>query len=380
MYPQEFIDKIKETVSMVRLASEYVALEKVGSKNGKGVYRGRCPHPDHTDKNPSFCVWEASNSWACLVCHNGKKTAKFKNFGSDCIAFIMWIKGMSWKETVVYLAQKYEIPLPDDKNQKLLDNKKNLAYSYMDNLNGKAFNYLRARGLSKEDCYEWGIGFDGQKIIFPLLDRYRNILGFTKRWIVEPENCVDKYKNSSNSRIFNKGMYLYGTHKLDLDFNEMRITEGSMDVILADKYGVKNIVATLGTAFTDGHIDIIKHYKMTPVFCMDGDKAGLAAVKKSIDLLSEHSIYSKIFLLPEGKDMADLALELKENIEPYIQDHSITYGNYLISNEMNSYLAKVNELKLKYYPKILKILKQVPSEEEQKILKSHIKNLMNIEV
>jgi DNA primase len=376
MFPQEFIDKVKDSVDMRKLAEEYTVLEKVGN----GVYRGPCPHPEHDDKHPSFCVWEKSQSWACLVCHHGKKTDKFKNYGSDCIAFIRWIKKCSMPMAIEFLANKYGIPLPSKKNQKLLDMKKVLAYSYMDNLKGQALNYLLDRGLSKEDCYEWGIGYDGQKIIFPLLDRYKNILGFTKRWIVMPEDRDDKYKNSSNSAIFNKGMYLYGTHKLDLEFRELRITEGSMDVILPDKYGVKNIVGTLGTAFTDGHIEIIKHYKMIPVFCFDGDPAGLKAINKSIFLLAEQGIYSKILILPEGKDMADLAMELKEDTEAYIQEHSITYGNYLISNEMNSYLSKVNELKLLYYPKLLKILKQVPSNDEQKILKSHIKNLMNIDI
>lgn len=376
MYPQEFIDKIKEVVPMRQLAEEYTVLEKVGN----GIYRGRCPHPEHKDKNPSFCVWEKSNSWACLVCHHGKKTEKFKNYGSDCIAFIRWIKKMSMPQAIEYLAKKYHIPLPDKKNQKLLDAKKALAYSYMDNLTGKALKYLTDRGLSKEDCYSWGLGYDGQKIIFPLLDRYKNILGFTKRWIEMPENCVDKYKNSPNSPIFNKGLYLYGTHKLDLEFEEIRITEGSMDVILADKYGVKNVVGTLGTAFTDGHIEIIKHYKLIPVLCFDGDSAGLKAINKTASLLAEHGIYCKVFILPDGKDMADLALELKEDLEDYIKEHSITYGNHLISDEMNSYLAKVNELRLKYYPKLITILNQVPSVEEKSILKSHIKNMMNIDI
>ena len=79
MFPQEFIDKVKDAVDMRKLAEEYTLLEKVGN----GIYRGPCPHPEHDDKHPSFCVWEKSQSWACLVCHHGKKTEKFKNYGSD---------------------------------------------------------------------------------------------------------------------------------------------------------------------------------------------------------------------------------------------------------------------------------------------------------
>lgn len=380
MYPQEFIDKIKATVKMKELAEDYTELEKVGVKEGKPIWRGRCPHPEHVDKNPSFCVWDCYQSWACMVCHQGKKSKKFKNEGSDCIAFIMWIKKISMPQAIEFLAKKYNIPLPSKKNQAIFDAKKKLAYAYMDNLKGKALKYLIDRGLNEEDCFEWGLGFDGMKIIFPLLDRYKNILGFTKRWIEMPEGKDDKYKNSPNSPIFNKSLYLYGTHKLDLEFEEIRITEGSMDVILADKYGVKNIVGTLGTAFTDGHVEIIKHYKLIPVLCFDGDPAGLKAINKTASLLGDNGIYCKVFILPNGKDMADLALELKEDTEQYISDHSITYGNHLLNDEMGLYLAQANELKLKHYPKLLSILKQVPSVEERNVLKSHIKNLMNIDM
>lgn len=379
MFPQDFIDKVKEATDIVKLVEEYTELKKVGPN----IYEGHCPHPDHVDNDPSFRVWSDSQSWACMVCHCGKKSDKFKIYGSDCIAFIQWIENKKWKDAILYLAEKANVPIPTEKNQKLLDEKKRLAISYSDNLlntPNKAMTYLNNRGITQEDCIKWGLGYDGVKIIFPLLDRYRGVLGFTKRWIEMPEGRNDKYKNSSNSPIFNKRKYLYGIHNLTDECDELRITEGSTDVIIADKYGVKNIVATLGTAFTDEHVELIKHYKKTPVFVMDGDEAGLNAIKKSIDILANHNIYSKLVILPNGKDLADLATELKENTEEYIQNNSITYGNYLIQNELNLYQAKVNELKLKHYPNLLKVLSKVPSQEEQKILKSYIKKAMDIDM
>lgn len=157
MFPQSFIDKIKNTVDMKLLAEEYTELKKVG----QGIYRGRCPHPNHIDNKPSFCVWTKFNSWSCLTCHQGKKSDKFKNYGSDCIAFIMWIEKKSWIDSVKYLAKKYSIPLPSRKNEKLFKQKKELAYSYMENLKGESFKYLCNRGLDSEDCYEWGLGLIG---------------------------------------------------------------------------------------------------------------------------------------------------------------------------------------------------------------------------
>lgn len=344
------------------------------------MYKGHCPHPKHKDNDPSFRVWADSRSWACMVCHQGKKSFHDKVYGSDCIAFVQWIENLSWKEAVFYLADKYNVPLPDSKHEAILKEKKNLTYSYMGNLKGKSLKYLLSRGLTEKDCFNWGLGYDGQKIVFPLLDRYRNVLGFTRRWIIVPEGAPDKYKNSSNNAIFNKSLYLYGIHNLDDDFEEIRITEGSLDVILAHKYGVKNITATLGTAFTDGHVELMKHYNKIPVFCMDGDPAGLKAINKSIKLLADNGIYSKLLILPDGKDMADMALELQDDLEEYIQDNAITYGNYLIQQEMNKYNAKVNELKLKHYPTLLKVLDKVPYEDERKILKSYIKQTMGIEI
>lgn len=380
-FPQEFVDQVKETVDVVKLISEYTDLKKVGPN----LYEGHCPHPDHHDSTPSFRVWTDSQSWACMGCHNGKKTESnklYKNYGSDCIAFIRWIepKYRNWRSAVIYLAQKYHIPIPTEENDLLYKHKKTMAYSLMYNLYGEPLKYLEDRGLTIKDCDEWMIGFDGQRITFPLFDRYKNILGFTRRWLHVPEGANDKYKNSSNSKIFNKSNYFYGIHNLDTEFDEIRITEGSMDVILANKYGAKNIVATLGTAFTQGHIDMIKHYGKIPVFCLDGDEAGLKAVNKAITLLAEQGVYSKILILPNGKDLADMSLELNEGIEEYIQKHSITYGTYIFNQTIGEYNSKVNEIKIKMMPEFRALLDFIPSEDEKIIIKSFIRNSMGIDI
>lgn len=369
MYPQSFINDIKSKVDIVKLVEEYTKLTKAGPY----LYVGKCPNPKHNDSTPSFRVWSDKQSWACMSCHYGKKNKAYKNFGSDCIAFIQWIKNLSWKQAVDYLANKYNIPIPDDKNAKLFLKQKALSKAYQDNLQGKALNYLKDRGINKEDCIEWGLGFDGDKICFPLYDRYKNILGFTKRWINVPVNADDKYRNSNNSAIFNKRMYLYGIHNIDEEFPEIRITEGPMDVILANKYGAKNIVGTLGTAFTDEHINIIKHYGLTPVFCLDGDNAGIIAATKAINVLAENNIYSKILILPNNLDMAELTLKEKYNIEKYIADNSKTYGFYCIENKLNEFNSKLIELQMRYYPEIMDVLSKVPSQKEKKVLQLYMK-------
>lgn len=379
MLPQSFIDQVKSATDMIKLARKHVDLKKVGD----GIWNGRCPNPDHRDSEPSFTVWEHDQSWCCYGCHNGKKNTnrRDKNYGSDCFAFVQWISNgkTGWKQAILQLAEQAQLQVPTNENQALYDQRRILAESYTKSLHGKAFNYLLSRGLSRKDMEEWKLGFDGNRITFPLFDRYRTVVGFTKRWLEMPEGQHDKYRNSPNSKIFNKGYYLYGIHLINDDCEEIRITEGPMDVVLSKKYGVHNIVATLGTSFTDGHIELVRNYGKVPVFCMDGDLAGLKSMRKSIEALAEAGIYSKILILPDGMDMADLALQLKDGLEDYIQANAMTYGFFRLRDMITQYDSKMHELKLKLYPDIVKLLEEVPGEEKF-LLKDFIKQRLQLEL
>ena len=94
-YQRDFIDKVKESTDLLELISEYTELKK----EGRYIWRGRCPHPDHNDSTYSFTVNTKTNSWCCYGCHSDKKGVN-NNYGSDCIAFIQWInKGkLSWAQ------------------------------------------------------------------------------------------------------------------------------------------------------------------------------------------------------------------------------------------------------------------------------------------
>lgn len=376
MLSQDFIDKVKSAVDMLKLAQRYVELKPAGH----GIWQGTCPHPDHNDDTPSFIVWEKEQSWACMGCHSGEKSVKHKNYGSDCIAFMQWIEGLGWRQAILKLANQEGIKPEEDKYAEVYEHNRRLSLSYNKNMPSPVYGYLKERGLNQQDLDDFLIGFDGLRITFPLFDRYRRILGFSKRKFVEKDKDAPKYKNSPNSNVFNKSSYLYGIHLLNDDSDEIRITEGAMDVVVPNKYGVKNIVATLGTSFTKNHVALIKNINKTPVFCMDGDEAGLKSVKKSVDMLSEEGIYSKILLLPEGVDMADLANQYKENTEEYIQEHSITYGQMMIQEVINQYDSKVNELRIKLYPEIKNIVQLITNKDEQKVIRDYVCERMGLKI
>lgn len=375
-FPDDFIEELKTKTNLVKLVKEYTQLREVGL----GIWQGVCPHPDHNDDTPSFTVWQKSNSWSCYGCHSGKKGID-GNVGSDAIAFVQWIENLNFRQAVVKLAEWNNIPIPNDKNQKEFRKNEALSFKYQKALykNLDVLEYLYDRGLDDNDIDSFYLGYDSynDRIVFPLYDKYKNIVGFNKR-ITEPNTKGEvKYKNSSNSDIFNKSNYLYGIHNLDDSFDEIRITEGSMDVILAQKYGVKNVVATLGTSFTEQHAKAIYKTGKTPVLIFDGDSAGKKGLYKALSYFESLGVYCKIVELPLGKDLADMANEMKFNLEKYIKDHSLTAGYLQIKNIINSYQSSLYELKLYTAPKIEEVLNFVPY-TEKRILKSFVKDELNI--
>ena len=375
-FPDEFIKELKDKTDLVQLVKEYTKLKKVSP----GVWQGVCPNPNHQDDTPSFTVWQKTNSWSCYGCHSGKKGVE-GNKGSDAIAFLQWIENLQWRQAVIRLAEWNDIPLPTDKNQKEFKKNYNLNQKFRRDLykHEEILDYIYERGLDDIDIESWALGYDSynKRIVFPLFSKYKDIIGFNKRILDSDSKDGKKYINSSSSEIFNKSTYFYGIHNLDNDCNEIRITEGSMDVILAHKFGVKNIVATLGTAFTEQHAKAIKKTGKTPVIIFDGDDAGDNGILKAISYFDALGVYCKIVHLPKGKDLADLSLELKFGIENYIRRNSVTAGYEQISKVVNEYHASLYTIRLEYIPRLEEIMKNVPK-VEQRMLKSYIKDEMNI--
>lgn len=374
MFPQTFLDKVKD-VSMLDLASQYTQLKKAGAN----VWQGTCPKPNHNDGTPSFVVWEKSNSWCCMGCHNGKKGQK--NYGSDTIAFMQWIEDLKWRDAVLKVAEFADIPKPSEENDKELDRNFKLTQKFVKDLNEETYEYLLSRGLSNEDMRKWLIGYDKfeDRIVFPLMDKYKNILGFNKRVLTPTTDEGKKYINSSNSKIFNKSKYFYGIQNIDKNYPYIRITEGSMDVILSDKFGLKNVVASLGTAFTEDHAKEIKRMGLIPVLIFDGDEAGANAILKAVELLNAEGVYSKIMRLPEGIDLAELSLQCGASIEEYVTSRSVTYGYDKIRSIIDEYNKELYELKLKMYPKVNELLSVVPHNEKD-ALKSFLFDEINMKV
>lgn len=361
-YPRDFIDKVKESTDIVKLVSEYIDLKKTG----RYLYSGKCPI--HDDSTASFVVNTDTNSWCCYGCHCDKKGVN-GSYGSDCIAFIQWINRgkLTWYQAIEFLAKRAGIPIPDDKNKKYYDRNKLLNRKYNKDMNQDVKEYCLERGLESYDIAKYELGYDSieHRLTFPLFDMYNNIVGFNKRRLSEDQD--KKYIHSSNNAIFNKSSYLYNINNIDREYKYIFITEGVFDVILASKYGLKNVVCTLGCSFSEEHYKIIKSLGLTPVLLYDNDKKGQESIRTATDMIYSKGTYPLVYILPVGYDLADYAVERKYQLSRDIENNIITYGYMKAKDIALQYLNELYLLKAKYRPQVNDMLETIPEEERKEI-------------
>lgn len=364
-FDKEWLDKLKEETNLKELVEERT--DTVLKKAGVNRYMGRCPHPDHNDSDASFYVDLDKNTWCCYGCHSDKKNAQEGNYGSDCIALLQWLdnNANSWSYYVKELAKRINMPLPAEKNQQLLMKNYKLCMKYFNGMTDEAYDYVYGRELENETLDKWYIGFDSydNRIVFPLLDSYNNVVGFNKRLInIKTKGLKQKYIHSSNSEVFEKAKYIYGLNHIDKNADYIILTEGVFDVILPQQYGVKNTVCALGTTLSDYQVNLLAKYNKEIIIAYDCDEKGLKTLKKVIPLFRQAGIRTKMLPLPEETDLADLALQLKENLLDYIMNNAVSYAYYQAKSIINDYNKELFELNYKF----TNLLKAIDFDEEDK--------------
>ena len=391
-YSNEFKEQVKSATDLLELIGEYTTLKKIGDN----VWSGRCPHPDHHDSSPSFRVFKNGPddyTWKCFGCQDPyAKKGEGNNYGSDCFAFIQWVndykgskKRISFNDSIRILAERAGLNVPKQRSyEHLYVHNERLALAAFANQVPQLRKYLFSRGLDESDIDRWIIGFRQQKeenamvdrIVFPLVNENNRCIGFSNRVLREGDSDA-KYWNSPKSDIFSKREYLFG-HQFVTDFEELRVTEGQFDVILASKFGAKNVVATLGTAFTREHAIKCKAMKKKPVFIFDGDEAGIKGIKRAIANSTEQDLPCKVCSLPKGKDLAEISLELGNDIEDWITNHSIPAWEYQLWEPTIQYESGLQELKMKMLPEIRNASSFPMTKEERILFMSYVKERFGI--
>lgn len=342
-FREDTIEEIRARVDLVELIGEHVNLRRQGNR-----FVGRCPF--HTEKTPSFHVTPENGLFYCFGCGTG----------GDVFSFIMKQEHLEFPQAVEKLAQRAGVALLPEKDlsprqqknleelQRLREINREAAFYYYQTLRtneGKeALNYLKNRQIRQESLTEFALGYAPHKyqelhdhllakgftleemlesglliqrengvfigrfrdrIMFPITDTRGRVVGFGGRLLAQGE---PKYLNSPETKVFNKKGLLYGLH---LALPEIRrqgqvlLVEGYLDVIALRQGEFKNVVASLGTAFSQEHAALLKRYTREAVIVFDSDEAGIKATQRAIDILREQGIRVKVAALPGAKDPDD---------------------------------------------------------------------------
>ena len=330
----ESIDEIKSQVNVYDVISQYLPLEKVGSS-----YRALCPF--HPEKTPSFYVSPQKNIWKCFGC--GKS--------GSAITFVMEYEGLSFSEALIKIAEKQGIKLKFTGKDKFQENKKyyqllelvskfyqqqlrtspkarkylsdrNILPSTIDKFNigyspedDSFIKWIEKNNINKEDLVKIGVissieskkdKFSG-RIIFPIKNLQGKIVGFGGRSI-EP-NKSPKYLNSPETQIYKKSEILYGLYEskdLIRELKEAILVEGYFDVISPYQIGIKNVVATLGTALSLKQTKMLKKFVNKVYILYDSDEAGKKAAIRAAKMLLYQGI-DVYYVNIENKDPDELA-------------------------------------------------------------------------
>ena len=335
--------QIKEKLDIVQFLRGYVELAPAG-KN----FKARCPF--HKERSPSFMVSPDRQTWHCFgSC----------NTGGDIFTFLMKYENLEFFEALKVLAEKAGIELrradPAEERQfgVLYDLQLKAKEFFVAELAraARAKEYLSSRKLKQETIDEFELGFapnvpdaltlflikkgfnvqdmersglilKGERggyfdrfrgrIMFPIANHFGKTVGFTGRVLPEFDNGqMGKYVNSPETAIFKKSKLLYGFAKTKgaiREANEALLVEGQMDFLKCYEVGVKNVIATSGTALTADHLAVLRRYAERLIFSFDNDEAGGNAAERAIDLANAGDFEVKILQLPEGlKDPAEAA-------------------------------------------------------------------------
>ncbi len=373
-----FVARVRDDSDILSVVARYVTLTQKG-----GRYWACCPF--HSEKTPSFTVDPNKGFYHCFGC----------GAGGNVFNFISKMENISYFDAVKLQARRLNIPLPNERprsvaeieaerEEKALYEVNELARNFFHNCltltpyGENAREYLAGRGISEEIIKDFKLGYApndwdklsnafvkrgiatkhlidaglvGQRtrdrglydrfrdrVMIPIVDTTGHVLAFGGRVLnSNGDSIVDapKYLNSPETRIFNKRRVLFGLDRAAADIRREGfaiVVEGYMDTISLVAAGIKNVIATLGTAFTVDHARILTRYSRRIIFCYDNDEAGQRATMRALPIIADAGAQASVVIVPDGKDPdefvrkhgSDAFRELTANAMPMI-DYRIKF-------------------------------------------------------
>ncbi len=399
-FSDELIEEVRSRNDIVDVIGGYVRLQKKGS-----TYFGLCPF--HNEKTGSFSVSPNKQMYYCFGC----------GAGGNVFTFLMQYENFTFGEAMEALADRAGIELPKhemseaqkreaDKRTRLLEINKEAAkyfYTLLRSPRGqRAYEYFKKRELSDETMQKFGLGYSDQysddlyrflrkkgyddnilketglvtidevrgghdkfwnRAMFPIMDVHNRVIGFGGRVMGEGE---PKYLNSPETMIFDKSRNLYGLHiARTTRKSQLLLCEGYMDVIALHQAGFDNAVASLGTALTSGHANLLKRYTKEVYLTYDSDGAGVKAALRAIPILKEVGITTKVINMRPYKDPDEFIKAL--GAEEYQKRIDTAENSFLFEIRIlrEQYDMNDPESKTAFYNEIAKRLLAFPEELER---------------
>jgi DNA primase len=354
------VEEVKNRLSIEDVISEYVQLKRAG-RNWRGL------SPFSNEKTPSFMVSPEKQIWHDFS--SGK--------GGNVFSFIMEVEGVDFKGALEILARKAGIDLeqfrpnnkgrgPDKKRLLELLELSTKFYQVQFSQNKKTLEYvLQKRNYSKDTALEWRLGYSPNngtalvdyakskgfteaelkqaglsaqrykgvgdmfrgRLMVPLQDAQGHVIGFTAR-LLDDDPQAPKYINTPQTVLYDKSRHIYGLHLAKQTIRKEGfavLVEGNLDVIASHQAGVRQVVATAGTALTEPHLKTLSRFTGDIRLSFDADKAGIAATERAIPIASRVKVSLSIIDIPSGKDPDEL---IREN--PAIWEQAINKHKYAL--------------------------------------------------
>ncbi|MFT2090298.1 DNA primase [Paraglaciecola sp. 2405UD69-4] len=418
--PREFIDDIIARTDIVEIVDSRVSLKKAGRN-----HQACCPF--HNEKSPSFTVSQDKQFYHCFGC----------GAHGNVITFLMEFDRLEFPEAIEELAQYHSIEVPREKGSSPAPSaaqkqQKENDYELMEKVakyfsqqlrvhpeKTKAVSYLKNRGLSGEIVKAFDMGyapsewdsvlrtfgatpesqqqlldlklitendnrrrfdFFRDRIMFPIRDKRGRVIGFGGRVL---EDGGPKYLNSPETRIFHKGHELYGFYQAKQahrNLDKVIIVEGYMDVVALGQFGINYAVASLGTATTAEHIQMLFRATSEVICCYDGDRAGREAAWRALESALPYlkdGVEMKFLFLPDGEDPDTLVRQIgKEAFESKLNTDAVPLSKFFFDNLLKRHHIGSLEGKAALKTEATPLIEQIAGDNIRDILMSDLSNYM----
>lgn len=416
----EFLELLKSKNDIVDVASKYVTLNRRGSN-----FWACCPF--HHEKTSSFSIKQDGQFYKCFGCGES----------GNVINFVMKMDNVDFMTAVEILAKNAGLEMPSDTEneemrQKKRDRDKMFAVLkattefYHNNLkdhpNSAQAQYLKNRGLNAEMVEKFQIGaslnyddlpkhllnlgfkpqdmlmsgvvgkgdkgnlydFYGNRLIFPIFNGFGDVVAYSGR-SVEANPDRTKYKNTSQTLIFNKSEILFGYNfvrdlKKERALDTIVIVEGHIDVIACHQVGITNTIGCMGTALTYQHARNIKRLVDNVILCLDGDNAGAQATYKAIDILKEVGLNVKVVRLMGAKDPDEFLKKFGKDAFYDMLATAQDCVDFVLTDSAKKYNMNSNNDKTKYTLEALNYISKFSTPAEREVYLSLVQKIVKIPI